>query len=595
MKGKLTDVGDGSHAKNISASDLIETEGAKFNAVSGVDRNHNDVNNSADHVDYKLKRMDDNVGPFSHANDGDCSKNNWSSLVTNGDSVTTVNCSSHIELDDCNELQRGSKGGMQSINEEDKLFQSTNSNDKSVYSGKNHKNDESHIQSSNSTWLEEGFSTIGPKLDVNTDQGHFRDNKLTAKDVSNTGLGRSKSFRMQNNAHVVTSRSEIASNRIDRAESGRMQGYGSMRKSQELCGRSGSSILSGEGLAKSNQEKSNFNRQRSLSFSNEPLQVQRNTTESETCKDVRNFANDLALKDSPSRVHNRMENLRVRGSTSADSSSSHGGSSHSGSPIAEEYCRDSRTSSFGNILLSKGSPRSYSSRSMGSASISGCGSLVSSKSSFRDSTSTHFCYSTSSGRKSAELVPSRRCSEIMPDRKSSITVSNGHNVGSFTQRSAEDMNLSYGSINRGTKSKSNGSNISLGSGSLLVGSTNGNVMTVGGAGKSNYKHEDVVDHVKKVDNTLLKKAQASSDPEEVKNAGNEYYRRGHFSEALILYTKAVALRPNSAAYRSNRANALSAVGRLGEAVKECEDAISLDAAYNHAHRCVATLYLRLES
>ncbi|PON96416.1 N-terminal acetyltransferase A, auxiliary subunit [Trema orientale] len=90
----------------------------------------------------------------------------------------------------------------------------------------------------------------------------------------------------------------------------------------------------------------------------------------------------------------------------------------------------------------------------------------------------------------------------------------------------------------------------------------------------------------------MKRALANSDPEEVKRAGNELYRKGHFLEALSLYDRAISLSPENPAYRSNRAAALTALGRSGEAVSECEEAVRLDPGYGRAHQRLASLYLR---
>ncbi|ESW05193.1 hypothetical protein PHAVU_011G160000 [Phaseolus vulgaris] len=83
------------------------------------------------------------------------------------------------------------------------------------------------------------------------------------------------------------------------------------------------------------------------------------------------------------------------------------------------------------------------------------------------------------------------------------------------------------------------------------------------------------------------------DPEEVKRMGNEEYKRGHFGEALCLYDRAIAMSPGNAAYRSNRAAALTGLGRLPEAVRACEEAVGLDPNYGRAHQRLATLFLRL--
>ncbi|KAL1350048.1 hypothetical protein HN51_026504 [Arachis hypogaea] len=94
-------------------------------------------------------------------------------------------------------------------------------------------------------------------------------------------------------------------------------------------------------------------------------------------------------------------------------------------------------------------------------------------------------------------------------------------------------------------------------------------------------------------NVAKRGATQGSDPEELKRAGNEHYKRGHFAEALGLYDRAIALSPASAAYRSNRAAALTGLGRLGEAVRECEEAVRLDPNYGRAHHRLASLFLRL--
>lgn len=90
----------------------------------------------------------------------------------------------------------------------------------------------------------------------------------------------------------------------------------------------------------------------------------------------------------------------------------------------------------------------------------------------------------------------------------------------------------------------------------------------------------------------VKRAMGGCDPEEVKRVGNEMYKSGHFTEALALYDRAVALSPGNAAYRSNRAAALTALGRLSEAVKDCDEAVKLDSGYARAHKRLASLYLR---
>lgn len=82
------------------------------------------------------------------------------------------------------------------------------------------------------------------------------------------------------------------------------------------------------------------------------------------------------------------------------------------------------------------------------------------------------------------------------------------------------------------------------------------------------------------------------DPEGVTRMGNEWYKKGHFAEALRFYDRAVEICPGTAACRNNRAAALTGLGRLAEAVKECEEAVRLDPGYGRAHHRLALLHLR---
>ncbi|KAK9039417.1 hypothetical protein V6N11_014618 [Hibiscus sabdariffa] len=109
-----------------------------------------------------------------------------------------------------------------------------------------------------------------------------------------------------------------------------------------------------------------------------------------------------------------------------------------------------------------------------------------------------------------------------------------------------------------------------------------------GGGKGNYGHGSIIRG-----GGGAKLGPATADPEEMKRAGNEMYKRGNFLEALALYDKAISISPENAAYRSNRAAALAAVGRLGEAVRECEEAVKLEPGYGRAHQRLSSLYLRL--
>lgn len=121
----------------------------------------------------------------------------------------------------------------------------------------------------------------------------------------------------------------------------------------------------------------------------------------------------------------------------------------------------------------------------------------------------------------------------------------------------------------------------------------GSIMRGGIAGKLSGGDANDVNLRRNVGGEQSKKVGvAGFDPEEVKRAGNEQYRKGNFGEALSLYDRAISLSPNNAAYRGNRAAALTSLGRLLEAVKECEEAIRLEPGYARAHQRLASLLLR---
>lgn len=91
---------------------------------------------------------------------------------------------------------------------------------------------------------------------------------------------------------------------------------------------------------------------------------------------------------------------------------------------------------------------------------------------------------------------------------------------------------------------------------------------------------------------LVKRMLAGSDPEEVKNTGNDQYKKGNFAEALSLYDRAVSLAPDRASYRSNRAATLISLGRLSEAYQECEESLKLDPQYVRAQQRLVSLCIR---
>ncbi|XP_031383776.1 inactive TPR repeat-containing thioredoxin TTL3-like isoform X1 [Punica granatum] len=126
--------------------------------------------------------------------------------------------------------------------------------------------------------------------------------------------------------------------------------------------------------------------------------------------------------------------------------------------------------------------------------------------------------------------------------------------------------------------------------------------TMLGSGTGNYGHGSVIRRAAERANgtlvgdngeSIFKQGMASTDPEEVKEAGNQLHRRGSFDEALALYDRAISILPENSLLRGNRAATLTALGRLPEAVRECEEAVRLNPGYRRARQRLASLYLRL--
>lgn len=90
----------------------------------------------------------------------------------------------------------------------------------------------------------------------------------------------------------------------------------------------------------------------------------------------------------------------------------------------------------------------------------------------------------------------------------------------------------------------------------------------------------------------LRRQRMRVDPEVLKTEGNEAYKHGKYDEALSLYNQAIHIDSNKATYHCNKSAALMALGRLQEALFECEEAIRLEPSYTRAHHRLAAIYLR---
>lgn len=147
------------------------------------------------------------------------------------------------------------------------------------------------------------------------------------------------------------------------------------------------------------------------------------------------------------------------------------------------------------------------------------------------------------------------------------------NLGNLKQPSGSNVH------DQTNYSSSSSSSYSYSTGKTYPNSVMGNVVK---------KQEDV----SQKPTSLCRALSTRMDPEQLKIMGNEDYKNGNFEEALALYDAAIAIDPKKAAYRSNKSAALTALGRLLEAVFECREAIKIEPQYQRAHNRLATLNLR---
>jgi small glutamine-rich tetratricopeptide repeat-containing protein alpha len=79
----------------------------------------------------------------------------------------------------------------------------------------------------------------------------------------------------------------------------------------------------------------------------------------------------------------------------------------------------------------------------------------------------------------------------------------------------------------------------------------------------------------------------------IKEEGNVMLKANNYEGALRKYSEAITLNGKKAAYYSNRAAALIHLGRLSEAVSDCERALAIDSSFLRARERLALAYRKL--
>ena len=91
-----------------------------------------------------------------------------------------------------------------------------------------------------------------------------------------------------------------------------------------------------------------------------------------------------------------------------------------------------------------------------------------------------------------------------------------------------------------------------------------------------------------------KVAQNTDEWLELKEKGNQFFKTGNFTEALIHYSKAIKLDNKQGALYLNRALCELKLDRLEYARQDAEDAMDLDPNNVKAHRVLSEILMKLE-
>ncbi|KAF2543002.1 hypothetical protein F2Q68_00031973, partial [Brassica cretica] len=84
------------------------------------------------------------------------------------------------------------------------------------------------------------------------------------------------------------------------------------------------------------------------------------------------------------------------------------------------------------------------------------------------------------------------------------------------------------------------------------------------------------------------------DPKKINSSGERMFKTWRYREALEFYDRAIELSPKNVTYLSNRAAALSRLGRMGEALNQWEDALKLDPQFAQARHGLGMSLLRVK-
>lgn len=284
---------------------------------------------------------------------------------------------------------------------------------------------------------------------------------------------------------------------------------------------------------------------------------------------------------SPSKENNSKDTASTTSSSS--SSSSRGGGSVAGSPTVERRSSSSRQ----QLLHTGGGTTTSSLLSQGSPCAAAAAMATT------GSTSCRTLGPTAAGVYTGGLIHSGGGVAKKAAATTTSAAANGSEASSTSPAAAGKVSASNGKV------MCQGGVIFSGNGSCGGGNKKtGAMMSRASASHAEISTTSSSSHAAAVrveddDFVMMQMMLASVNPEEVKMLGNEQYKRGKFAEALALYERAIVLAPGQAAYHSNRAAALTGLGRLAEAVCECQEAIKLDPTYLRAHHRLGSLYFRL--
>lgn len=73
---------------------------------------------------------------------------------------------------------------------------------------------------------------------------------------------------------------------------------------------------------------------------------------------------------------------------------------------------------------------------------------------------------------------------------------------------------------------------------------------------------------------------SNNSPDEWKERGNNYFKKGNFKQSIDCYTKAIQLDPSNPFYFTNRSAAYFNIKQYQKSIEDAKSAINIDSSFD---------------